>query len=70
MDIEAAVGGGFEDSGWDEEAEGDGDDQIGRIGCWWRPGGESVDLVDGKGQGGRDGFYRDLEAGVNGVGCQ
>lgn len=26
MDVEAAVGGGFEDAGGDEEAERDGDD--------------------------------------------
>lgn len=26
MDVEASVGGGFEDAGWDEQAEGDGYD--------------------------------------------
>lgn len=26
VDVETAVGGGFEDAGWDEQAEGDGDD--------------------------------------------
>jgi hypothetical protein len=52
VDVETAICGGFEDAGWDEEAEGDGYDEIWGVGCWWRPGGESVDLVEGEREGG------------------
>jgi hypothetical protein len=47
VDVETAVGGGFENAGWDEEAEGDGHDEIWRVGRGRCPGGEGVDLVDG-----------------------
>lgn len=67
VDVEAAVGGGVEDAGWDEEAERDGDYEVWRVRCGWRPGSESVDLVDGEGEGGCDGFDGDfLKVGVSG----
>lgn len=59
VDVEATVCSGVEDAGWDQEAEGDGDDQIWRMRRGWRPGLEGVDLVDGEGEGFCDGFYRD-----------
>lgn len=67
VDVEAAVGGGVQDAGWDEEAEGDGYYEIWRVSGGWRPGSESVDLVDREGEGGCDGFDGDwLRGGVSG----
>lgn len=59
VDVETAVGGGVEDAGGDEEAEGDGYDEVWWRGGWRRPGSECVDLVDGEGEGGGDGFDGD-----------
>lgn len=60
MDIEAAVGSGFEDPRGNEEAKGHRYNQIWRVGRRWCPGGEGVDLVDGKGEGCCNGFYGDF----------
>jgi hypothetical protein len=35
MDIEAAVFGGIDEAGWDEEAEGDGNDYVDGVAIWF-----------------------------------
>ena len=63
MDVQTAVGGGFENAGWDEEAERDCYDQVWCVGRRRRPGSEGVDLVDGYRESGGDWFDGDLGGG-------
>ena len=53
------MGGGFEDAGGDEQAEGDCYYEVGVGGGRGRPVGEGVDLVEGEGEGGCEGFDGD-----------
>jgi hypothetical protein len=52
---------GIEDAGWDQEAEGHCYYQVDvGGGGWGTPAGEGVDLVEGEGEGGCEGFDGDF----------
>lgn len=58
MDVEPAVLGGAQDAARDEEAEGDGYDEV--VGEGRRPAGEGVEGVEGQGQGAGYGLEGDF----------
>lgn len=68
VDVEPAVPGRAQDAGRDEEAEGDGYDQV--VGQGRRPAGEGVEGVDGEGQGPGYGLQRDLAEDLVAAACR